>query len=198
MNTIDISVIISLILFYALFAGRTILLYKQGVKVWVIGTSAKNLFAILLENLLFLGLIVWSALIVISALHIELPGLLSRYALSTAWTRYAGTALCYTGLAIFLLALISFGKAWRIGIDENNANELITGGIFKYSRNPIFLFMDLYFIGITLIYPNVLFAALTVCTVAGIHFQILREEQFLLGKFGEKYREYQKYTRRYL
>jgi hypothetical protein len=43
MDFIDILVIISLVLFYGLFIGRTILLYKKGIKVWVIGTSTKKI-----------------------------------------------------------------------------------------------------------------------------------------------------------
>jgi protein-S-isoprenylcysteine O-methyltransferase Ste14 len=96
------------------------------------------------------------------------------------------------------MALISFGKSWRIGIDESNSNELITTRIFKYSRNPISLFMDLYFTGITLIYPNIVFIVVTIGAITGIHLQILREEKFLLNKFGEKYIQYKKQTRRYL
>jgi len=96
------------------------------------------------------------------------------------------------------LALISFGKAWRIGIDEINTNELITSGIFKYSRNPVFLFMDLYSIGIMLIYPNIIFIILMVSTIFCIHTQILQEEKFLLNKFSNKYVEYMNKTRRYI
>ena len=51
MDIIDISVIISLAIFYVLFVGRTVLLYKKGVKVWVVGTSTKKLYEIILENI---------------------------------------------------------------------------------------------------------------------------------------------------
>jgi protein-S-isoprenylcysteine O-methyltransferase Ste14 len=57
------------------------------------------------------------------------------------------------GLIIFFLALISLGKAWRIEIDEDNTNELITTGIM-------------------LIYPNIIFMATAICTIAGIHLQV--------------------------
>jgi protein-S-isoprenylcysteine O-methyltransferase Ste14 len=83
------------------------------------------------------------------------------------------------------MALLSFGKEWRIGIDEQNSNVLIPRGIFKYSRNPIILFMDLYFIGIMLIYPTVVFVIIIICTVMGIHLQILKQEKYLLKKFKE-------------
>jgi protein-S-isoprenylcysteine O-methyltransferase Ste14 len=198
MDFIDILVIISLVLFYVLFVGRTILLYKKGIKVWVVGTSAKKLFEIILENILFPVLLLWSIFIIITVLHINLPAIVSNLFIQNIWLKYTGIIFCYIGLIIFLLALLSFGKSWRIGIDEDNSNELITSGIFKYSKNPIFLFMDLYFTGIMLIYPNIIFIIITVCAIIGIHLQILREEKFLLGKFGDKYIEYKKRTRRYI
>jgi protein-S-isoprenylcysteine O-methyltransferase Ste14 len=198
MNIIDVFVIISLAIFYILFIGRTILLYRKGIKVYVIGTSTKKLLEIILENILFPVLLLWSIYITITALHINVPAIISNYLINIVWIKYIGIILCYVGLIIFFLALISFGKAWRIGIDEKNSNELITDGIFKYSRNPIFLFMDLYFIGIMLIYPNIIFSIITMCTVIGLHFQIVREEKFLENKFGEEYNEYKKQTRRYI
>jgi len=198
MNLIDIFVIISLAVFYLLFIGRTALLYRKGIKVFVIGTSTKKLFDIILENILMPVLLLWSIFVVITALQIDLPMIISRLWIEIVWVKYVGITFCYMGLIVFLWSLISFGQAWRIGIDENNANELITSGIFRYSRNPIFLFMDLYFTGIMLVYPNIVFIIITIGTIIGIHLQILREEKFLLKKFGEKYIEYKSKTRRYV
>ena len=199
MGLIDVLVIISLAIFYFLFIGRTVLLYKRGIKVWVIGTSTKKLFEIILENVLLPFLLLSSFIfIIITALQINLPVMISAYLININWIKYVGIILCYAGLVIFLFALISFGKAWRIGIDEENSNELITFGMFKFSRNPIFLFMNLYYIGIMLIYPNIIFILMAIGTIIGIHFQMLREEKFLENKFGEKYNEYRKNTRRYI
>jgi protein-S-isoprenylcysteine O-methyltransferase Ste14 len=198
MEIIDILVIISLVIFYILFIGRTVILYKRGIKVFVIGTSTKKLFETLLENILIPVLVFWSIFVIISALHIRLPTIIYDYLIKILWLKYIGIVLCFIGLMIFSLALVSFGKSWRIGIDENNSNELITNGMFKYSRNPIFLFMDLYFIGIMLIYPNVVLTIIAIGTIIGIHLQILREEKFLENKFGVKYAEYKKQTRRYI
>ena len=197
MGIFDILVIISLVIFYILFLGRTILLHKKGIKVWVIGSSTKNIFEVLLENILMPVLIFWTIFIVLIAFNIKFPKIISMYLINFIWLKYTGILLCYIGLLIFLLALISFGKAWRIGIDEMNSNELITGGIFKYTRNPIFLFMDMYFLGMALIYPNIVLIVMAICMTVGIHFQILREEKFLKNKFNEKYIDYKKKTRRY-
>jgi protein-S-isoprenylcysteine O-methyltransferase Ste14 len=198
MNGIDVFATISLVIFYVLFIGRTILLYNKGVKVYVIGKSTKAVFEKILENILFPVLLLWSIYIMITALHIDTHPTISNYLTNIIWLKYVGIIFCCIGLIIFSLSLIAFGNAWRIGIDENNSNELVTGGIFKYSRNPIFLFMDLYFIGIMLIYPTILFIIVAICTVAGLHLQIVREEKFLQNKFGEKYREYKNQTRRYI
>jgi protein-S-isoprenylcysteine O-methyltransferase Ste14 len=198
MNIVDILVIISLVIFYVLFIGRTVLLYGNGIKIWVIGTSTKKPLEKILEHILFPALLLWTIYVIVTALHIKVPALLSDYLIKIMWIEYIGIIFCYIGLTIFLLALISFGKSWRIGIDENNSNELITGGIFRYSRNPIFLFMDIYFVGIMLIYPTIVFILMAVCTVMGIHAQIIREERFLENKFGEEYSEYKKRTRRYI
>ena len=197
MRILNVLVLISLVIFYVLFIGRTILLYKKGIKVWVIGSSTKNILEILLENILVPVLVFWSVFIIFLALNIKLPRFISMYLINFFWLKYVEIMFCYIGLLIFLLALISFGKAWRIGIDEKNSNELITEGIFKYTRNPIFLFMDMYFFGMALIYPNIVLIVMAICMIIGIHFQIIREEKFLKNKFHEKYNEYRKKTRRY-
>ncbi|MDR0511269.1 MAG: isoprenylcysteine carboxylmethyltransferase family protein [Rikenellaceae bacterium] len=197
-GAVDILVIISLIIFYGLLAGRSLLLSGKGIKVWVIGKSTKSFFETVLENILFPALALWSVFVILVALHISMPAAISNCAVSPDRLRYAGVTLAYIGLAIFVSALISFGKSWRIGIDEDNSNELVTTGMFRFSRNPVFLFMDLYFIGIALIYPNIVLALFAVCAGIGIHLQIVREEKFLLNKFGEKYAEYKKQTRRYI
>ena len=194
MNIIDLIVIISLAVFYILFFGKTILLYRNGIKVWIIGTKTKKPSEILLSSLLLLSFI----FIIITSLHIKLPIIISKFLINIIWIKYIGIIFCITSLGIFFLALISFGKAWRIGIDETNSNELITSGIFKYSRNPVFLFMDLYSTGIMLIYPNIIFIIIMICTILCIHIQILQEEKFLINKFSNKYIEYMKKTRRYI
>ena len=143
-------------------------------------------------------LILWGIFVVLTALNVLMPNIITKTWINIFWLKYVGILFCYIGLIIFLIALISFGKSWRIGIDEEKSNELITTGIFKYSRNPIFLFMDLYFMGIMLIYPNIVFIVITICVIIGIHLQIIREEKFLLKKFGREYIKYKEQTRRYI
>jgi len=193
---INILVILSLLIFYILFIGRTILLAINGTKVIVLG-NASNKIDNLLENSTLPFLVLWATLILLIAFNIKVPIILDPI-IQNSYLSYIGIISCYMGLVIFLSALISFGKSWRVGIDNDNHGKLVTTGIFKYSRNPIFLFMNIYFIGITLVYPTLIFILMTLIFVIGVHKQILNEEKHLLKIYKENYQNYKKQTRRYL
>jgi len=193
---IEILVIGSLLIFYILFIGRTITLSNSGIKVIVLG-KVSNKINNLLENSTLPFLILWTILILLISFNIKIPFIFDII-IKNSYLPYIGLMLCYIGLVIFLIALISFGNSWRVGIDSSNQGKLVTTGIFKYSRNPIFLFMNIYFIGITLIYPTFLFIIMTLILIIGIHKQILNEEKHLSKTYKEDYQNYKKQTRRYL
>ena len=69
---IDIFVIISLVIFYILFIGRTISLSRSGVKVIVLGKT-KNTIDNLLENSTLPFLILWTILILLIVFNVEIP-----------------------------------------------------------------------------------------------------------------------------
>ena len=64
--------------------------------------------------------------------------------------------LIHLSLLWISVAQYQMSNSWRIGIDENNKTELITKGLFSYSRNPIFLGMIISVAGIFFILPNAL------------------------------------------
>ena len=109
-----------------------------------------------------------------------------------------GVVLITIGLVIFIMSLRDFGRSWRVGIDKDTSDKLVTAGIFSVSRNPMFLFLDMYFIGIALIYPNFFFMLSCLIVIPGLHYQILQEEKFLLSKYGEEYERYKSRVRRYI
>jgi protein-S-isoprenylcysteine O-methyltransferase Ste14 len=112
--------------------------------------------------------------------------------------RLAGIAAIGVGFVVFVAALAAMGSSWRVGIDRASPGKLVTGGIFARSRNPIFVFMDLYVAGTFLLHGTLLFLVLAVVGIVGIHFQIRREERFLEGCYGEEYESYRGRTPRYL
>jgi protein-S-isoprenylcysteine O-methyltransferase Ste14 len=118
--------------------------------------------------------------------------------LSSPILKAIGSVMVTVGLLIFVLALVSFGGSWRVGIDHSTPADLVTTGIFAISRNPIFVFIDLYFIGTFLINRTLILLIFAVLVVIGMHYQILQEEKFLSSAYGQDYENYCLKTGRYL
>jgi len=102
------------------------------------------------------------------------------------------------GLGIFLVAQATLGDSWRLGIDERHPGALVTHGIYRLSRNPLYLFFNLYFWGTFLLNGTGMFAIFAVLVTANLHYQILQEERFLAQVHGEPYRAYRARVGRYL
>jgi len=108
-----------------------------------------------------------------------------------------GLGLCAIAIFGFTLALISFGDSFRVGIDENKPDKLVTTGMFALSRNPIYVCFLLFFAGLFLIHRNIVIAVGMALFAAAIHRQVLREEKFLKSHYGGEYEDYCKKVRRY-
>ena len=112
--------------------------------------------------------------------------------------RFTGFCTGMLGDLIFLLSVLCMKDSWRAGIPDKDHTELVTSGIYRFSRNPAFLGFDLMYIGMMLMYCNLLMVPLTVFAIVMLHLQILQEERYLDETFGEAYREYKRHTFRYL
>ena len=110
--------------------------------------------------------------------------------------KYIGITFMILSLIWVLIAQFQMKNSWRIGIDEELKTELITNGLFSYSRNPVFFGMLISLIGLFLTLPT--FISLSFFIVAGIliQIQIRLEEEFLLKQHGISYSEYKKNVRR--
>ena len=102
-----------------------------------------------------------------------------------------GLALATIGIVGSLLAQLSMGESWRIGVDEAERTELVTGGLFATVRNPIFSFIALSVAGLGLLVPNAFTLASACLTLFGIEAQVRGvEEPYLLAAHGDRYRRY--------
>lgn len=111
---------------------------------------------------------------------------------------WVGLALLILTLVWVLLAQSHMQKSWRIGIDEDVKTELVQIGLFKISRNPIFLGMRVLLAGIFLVLPNAATFAILITGELLIQIQVRLEEDFLTRMHGEIYRAYQKQVRRWI
>ncbi len=118
--------------------------------------------------------------------------------LSNATLNIVGQTLLTIAVIWVLVAQVHMQKSWRIGIDEDVKTELVQTGLFKISRNPIFLGMRVMLLGLFLVLPN---AATLVILFVGdllIQIQVRLEEEFLTRTHGKAYLAYQKQVRRWI
>ena len=85
---------------------------------------------------------------------------------------------------------------WRVGIPLEKTN-IITDGIYKWSRNPAFVGFDLLYISNTLLYYNIPLLFNSIFAIVMLHMQILQKEKFMLKTFDNEYKNYKKQTLRY-
>jgi protein-S-isoprenylcysteine O-methyltransferase Ste14 len=112
-------------------------------------------------------------------------------ALDTTAVHAVGVALFAVGLAGTLGAQIAMGDSWRIGVDETERTELVTGGPFALVRNPIFAAMLPTSLGLALMVPSVVAFAGLAALVFALELQVrLVEEPYLLRRHGARYADY--------
>ena len=112
--------------------------------------------------------------------------------------RLTGFCVGMLGDLIFLISVLCMKDSWRAGIPDRDRTELVTDGIYAFSRNPAFLGFDLQYIGVLLMFCNLLTAAFTVFAVSMLHLQILQEERYLTAAFDPEYLQYRRHVLRYL
>jgi protein-S-isoprenylcysteine O-methyltransferase Ste14 len=127
-----------------------------------------------------------------------LPDVSGREFFHSEIVSWVGVTFCLGGLILVLSSLVSFGRSFRVGIDTDHPDKLVTTGIFRLSRNPIYVAFALVLIGQLLIFPNWILLAYLVAAVCLFHRQVLREEEYLRDRYGQEYAEYCGRVRRYL
>ena len=106
-----------------------------------------------------------------------------------------------SGIGIFggLAAQLAMGESWRIGVDESERTKLVTDGMFRYVRNPIFSFIGVSMLGFFLTVPNWWALIAIVLTTIGIQLQVrFVEEPHLLSVHSDEYARYLKSVGRFI
>ena len=130
-------------------------------------------------------------------LSTSLPSL----ALAVPWRTTAALLFWLTGLAITLAALFEFLRAKTTvnPLTPEAAAVIVTSGIYRYSRNPMYVGLLLALIGWAVWLSHLLaFALLPLFVLYMNRFQIEPEERALSAKFGGLFRDYRRSVRRWL
>lgn len=113
--------------------------------------------------------------------------------------RIVGVLVAVVGVAVFIISVLTMRDSWRAGVSKTDKTELVTKGIYKISRNPAFLGFDLMYLGILLMFFNLVLYIVSLFAMLIFHLQIVNvEEEFLLEAFGDEYLRYKKKVCRYI
>ena len=113
------------------------------------------------------------------------------------WLAWIAACLVFVGSLMLLISFFSMGKALKYGLPEEGT-RLIINGIFRVSRNPLYLGLFIVNIASILFNPcllNILVSGYCILS----HTKLIHgEERFLEARFGEEWIAYKKKVRRYI
>jgi len=109
-----------------------------------------------------------------------------------------GIAALIAALIWVVTAQVQMGDAWRIGIDSEHETPLVTHGLFRLSRNPIFLGMRVNLAAFFFVLPNAFTLVIWLVGDVAIQAQVYLEEAHLQRLHGPAYEQYCQQVRRWL
>lgn len=171
------------------FGGSPLVLYRKGQRSGHMRVTRQ----------LGLPVLAWAASLLLFALwpafRDSAPGT-PLLALHPLW----GWAVAATGLVGMVGAQANMGRSFRVGQDESPQAQpvLVRTGLYRFSRNPVYVFSFLYLVGVSLWAPCAL--TLGSCALIGLmmHRLVLAEEAFLRQRLGQQYTDFCARVRRYL
>lgn len=100
-----------------------------------------------------------------------------------------GAVVYVVAFALFMWSFHSYGTAAR--------DKLITKGIYKYSRNPMYAVFTLAMVGIIIATASLWLLLTMIPYCWAMHGVILGEEKYCEQTYGDTYRDYKKRVPRY-
>jgi protein-S-isoprenylcysteine O-methyltransferase Ste14 len=164
------------------------LLYKKGIK--LDGKAPINKY-------LFFGskyavVVIWTGM-VLEIWNISIPGSINNI----PFIKVAALAIWVLGFVFLYVGRFSLGNSFRIGV-ANEKTAFVARGIYKISRNPMYLALYLTFIGCMLYTLNIFYIVISIVVLVIHHIITIAEEKQLNVIYGDAYKLYCNKVRRYL
>lgn len=178
---------------------RALLLRSRGVDVIVVDRQ-RTPSQMVVDAVAAIGLLVWAYEVVAYAwtfrFHVG-PAGWHQTLIESVPVRTLGMAMVSLAVLLYAIAIRRLGESWRLGIDRATPGPLVTDGIYRWTRHPIYVAFDLLFVGTFLVLGSVIFLVLAVVWIPLLHGFMLREERFLTQRYGDAYRAYCRRVGRY-
>ncbi|WP_428408158.1 methyltransferase family protein [Hyphococcus sp.] len=113
---------------------------------------------------------------------------------------WAAVGFLVVGAVIILASQAGMGRSWRVGVprETNHVDALVTGGLNRLSRNPVYLGVMIFLTGGLLAAPGPLTAVGVIVSFIGLTIIIRQEERYLSARFGADYDAYRRRVRRWI
>jgi len=120
-------------------------------------------------------------------------------AISALATRVIGTVVMIVGFYVTISGIAAFRRVMTAIFPNQPANELVTDGPYRFTRNPMYAGFTLVYVGAAFI-MNSMWPLALLPIVLGLLFLLVirREEAYLADAFGEQYAIYRSRVRRWL
>jgi protein-S-isoprenylcysteine O-methyltransferase Ste14 len=110
---------------------------------------------------------------------------------------WAGAILMFAGTVIMIISFYTLGTSLKVGLPEEET-MLKTNGLYRYSRNPLYVGVFMINVASCLYFPDLINVACSVYGISIHHMITLGDERFLEHRFGEAWKDYKLHVRRYL
>ena len=112
------------------------------------------------------------------------------------------SAFGFFGIVLFLISIwllhrshADLGRLWSPTVEPETQQRLVTDGVYKRSRHPMYAAHVLWGLAQALLLPNLIAGPLALLLMLGvISLRVPREEHAMLKEFGDDYRKYIKTT----
>jgi len=143
-------------------------------------------------------LLLWIFPLVVIAAALFPDLALTRLLFDSPLLRAVGTFGLAGALWLHFIALRTLGAAFQIGVDPSMTPGIVRTGPYRLVRHPVYTAFLLYFLGIWLVFPNVLFSVVAPLAAMRVYLQARYEEAVLVERFGRDYAEYMRSTARFV
>ncbi len=114
------------------------------------------------------------------------------------WVRWLGVGVGVVGVFGVYWLFSSIGNSISPTSATRREHKLVTDGIYKYIRHPLYTFGTSLFISFGMMADNWFIALMGILVFIIMAIRTPKEESNLIEKFGDEYREYMKRTGRFL
>jgi protein-S-isoprenylcysteine O-methyltransferase Ste14 len=134
---------------------------------------------------------------VLPALYVFTPILRAADYPVRAWQPWLGAIIFGSALYIFRQTHRALGRYWSVTLEVKEQHVLMTEGIYKYVRHPMYAAFWLWALAQAVLIPNAIAGPAGIVGFGTLYFlRVKKEEALMLATFGDQYSAYVQRTRR--